>query len=213
MSFQDTSCGAWAKSAGNESVRAQYHYWFRGFVSGYNFANPGNQVSLDRMPDSATLDLYVDKYCREPVTGTDIWDEVVNEGLGKVFERTDAPRQEVVPFLLGLDRVLSETLMPLAERAGMGRKIGREFLIDKAFWDEFGERIRGLQLTDDMIEARKLFFRECCNTVRILCVQHDPDNARHADRLALFVFNDLNATGALTILERLRTAKPRTHGN
>ena len=147
------------------------------------------------------------------MTGTDIWDEVVNEGLGKVFERTDAPRQEVVPFFLGLDRVLSETLMPLAERAGMGRKIGREFLIDKAFWDEFGERIRGLQLTDDMIEARKLFFRECCNTVRILCVQHDPDNARHADLLALFVFNDLNATGALTILERLRTAKPRTHGN
>jgi len=170
-------------------------------------------VVADQLLESISVEARRRIHEGEPVTGTDIWDEVVNEGLGKVFERTDAPRQEVVPFLLGLDRVLSETLMPLAERAGMGRKIGREFLIDKAFWDEFGERIRGLQLTDDMIEARKLFFRECCNTVRILCVQHDPDNARHADLLALFVFNDLNATGALTILERLRTAKPRTHGN
>ena len=170
-------------------------------------------VVADQLLESISVEARRRIHEGEPVTGTDIWDEVVNEGLGKVFERTDAPRQEVVPFCLGLDRVLSETLMPLAERAGMGRKIGREFLIDKAFWDEFGERIRGLQLTDDMIEARKLFFRECCNTVRILCVQHDPDNARHADLLALFVFNDLNATGALTILERLRTAKPRTHGN
>ncbi len=170
-------------------------------------------VVADQLLESISVEARRRIHEGEPVTGTDIWDEVVNEGLGKVFERTDAPRQEVVPFFLGLDRVLSETLMPLAERAGMGRKIGREFLIDKAFWDEFGERIRGLQLTDDMIEARKLFFRECCNTVRILCVQHDPDNARHADLLALFVFNDLNATGALTILERLRTAKPRTHGN
>ena len=170
-------------------------------------------VVADQLLESISVEARRRIHEGEPVTGTDIWDEVVNEGLGKVFERTDAPRQEVVPFFLGLDRVLSETLMPLADRAGMGRKIGREFLIDKAFWDEFGERIRGLQLTDDMIEARKLFFRECCNTVRILCVQHDPDNARHADLLALFVFNDLNATGALTILERLRTAKPRTHGN
>ncbi len=64
-SFQDTSCGAWATSAGNESSRIQYLTWFRGFVSGYNFANPRNQVALDRMPDYATLSLYVDKYCSE----------------------------------------------------------------------------------------------------------------------------------------------------
>jgi hypothetical protein len=149
----------------------------------------------------------------EPVTGTDIWDEVVHEGLSTLFERTDAPRQEVVPFFTGLDRILSETLMPLAKKAGIGLRIDRDFMIGTAFWDEFGERIRGLQLSHDMIEARKLFFRECCSTVSILCSQHDPDNARHADLLALFVFNNLNAAGALTILERLRTAKPRTHGN
>ncbi len=65
FSFEDTSCGAWVKSTDNEFARAQYGPWFRGFVSGYNFGNPNNQVALDRMPNNETLYLYVDKYCRE----------------------------------------------------------------------------------------------------------------------------------------------------
>jgi len=65
FSFSDTSCGAWVSSAGNEAIRAQYSYWFRGFVSGYNHGNPYNQVELERMPDSQTLALFVDQYCRE----------------------------------------------------------------------------------------------------------------------------------------------------
>ncbi len=65
FSFQDTSCGAWTKSAGDIGVRAQYASWFRGFVSGYNFARPDNQVVLEKMPDPDTLALFVDKYCRE----------------------------------------------------------------------------------------------------------------------------------------------------
>jgi hypothetical protein len=64
FSYEDTSCGAWMSSANNPPVRAQYYSWFRGFVSGYNWGNPNNQV-LRHMPDLATLSLYVDKYCRE----------------------------------------------------------------------------------------------------------------------------------------------------
>jgi hypothetical protein len=51
--------------AGNVMGRVQYHSWFRGFVSGYNFGNPDNQVPLNAMPNEQTLYLYVDKYCRE----------------------------------------------------------------------------------------------------------------------------------------------------
>ncbi len=65
FSYQDTSCGAWVGSSDDLAVRAQYHSWFRGFVSGYNFGNPGNQVLLARMPDEQTLYLFVDKYCRD----------------------------------------------------------------------------------------------------------------------------------------------------
>jgi hypothetical protein len=69
-SFEDTSCGAWKRSLENEVVRAQYIYWFRGFVSGYNYASRQNQVSLGAMPDPETLSLYIDKYCMEnPLQG------------------------------------------------------------------------------------------------------------------------------------------------
>ena len=44
LSFEDPSCGVWAKSTGDNSRRQVYEYWFRGFVSGYNLGNPDNQV-------------------------------------------------------------------------------------------------------------------------------------------------------------------------
>ncbi len=137
-----------------------------------------------------------------------IWDHVVSHGIRNVFEPTNAPRQEVVPFFTGLDRVLCETLMFLAEKAAIGRKIGREFLIGNLFWDEFGERVRSLPLSDKK-GVQKLFFLECCKTVRSLCVMFDVENIRHADLIALFIFNSLHNSGALAILEHLRTAKPR----
>lgn len=65
FSFEDTSCGTWMKSARDESARAQYVSWFRGFVSGYNHGRADNQVEGTRMPDSSTLVLYIDKFCRE----------------------------------------------------------------------------------------------------------------------------------------------------
>jgi len=60
FSFEDTSCGAWARSQPDEVVRAQYLHWFSGFVSGYNFGNPSNQVPLSAMPNPDTVALYVD---------------------------------------------------------------------------------------------------------------------------------------------------------
>ena len=65
FAYEDNSCGTWVKSSDDIMGRAQYHNWFRGFVSGYNFGNPDNQVSLSAMPNEQTLYLYVDKYCRE----------------------------------------------------------------------------------------------------------------------------------------------------
>jgi|GEM_PF-1799928 hypothetical protein len=68
FSFADTSCAEWARSKGDEPLRIVYGVWFRGFVSGYNFGNSANQVALDKMPDPASVALYVDKYCRENPT-------------------------------------------------------------------------------------------------------------------------------------------------
>jgi|SRR6266540_584396 len=63
--FEDMSCGAWSKSGQEPYVRAQYLWWIRGFVSGYNFGDPTNQIAVGRMPSNETVALYVDKFCRE----------------------------------------------------------------------------------------------------------------------------------------------------
>ncbi|HEX4986168.1 MAG TPA: hypothetical protein VFV71_08890 [Burkholderiales bacterium] len=65
FAFDDVSCAAWVRSFDDRLLRLQYGIWFRGFVSGYNFGNPGNQVRLDRLPDPAGLADFVDRYCRE----------------------------------------------------------------------------------------------------------------------------------------------------
>jgi hypothetical protein len=62
-SFKDTSCGAWFKSEEIPEYKFQYDYWFRGFVSGYNYNNKDYEIA--NMPDLDTFSLYVNKYCRE----------------------------------------------------------------------------------------------------------------------------------------------------
>jgi hypothetical protein len=61
--------------------------------------------------------------------------------------------------------------MFLAERAQLGRKIGRDFLIGNGFWHDVGERVRRLNLPEDLEQVRKLLFLGCCETVRSLCEQ------------------------------------------
>ena len=65
FSFRDISCSAWTRSQGDETLRAYYGTWFRGFVSGYNFGNSANQVLLGAMPDPPALAAYVDRFCRD----------------------------------------------------------------------------------------------------------------------------------------------------
>jgi hypothetical protein len=68
--FSDMSCGAWSRSSSNEFARAQYLIWFRGFISGYNYGRPTGQVMPDQLPSNDTIELYVDKYCRDnPLSG------------------------------------------------------------------------------------------------------------------------------------------------
>ena len=68
--FAQSSCGAWAATASRPAERQVILYWFRGFVSGVNYADSAHQITLDRMPDNDTLSLYIDKYCRDnPLNG------------------------------------------------------------------------------------------------------------------------------------------------
>lgn len=61
--FDKMSCQDWFGSEGNPDVRQQYISWIRGVVTGYNYANPGDQVDAGRMPSDFGLGIYVDNYC------------------------------------------------------------------------------------------------------------------------------------------------------
>lgn len=65
FAFDDVSCAAWTRSSNDKLARTQYGIWFRGFVSGYNFGNPGNQVLLGKLPDPAGVAAYIDRFCRD----------------------------------------------------------------------------------------------------------------------------------------------------
>ena len=63
--FDRMSCDDWFGSDGNANanVRQQYIGWIRGVVTGYNYANPGDQVAEARMPSDFGLGIFVDNYC------------------------------------------------------------------------------------------------------------------------------------------------------
>ncbi len=65
---EDASCNTWMKSADNKAIRAYYDFWVRGFVSGHNYGNPGQQVREGTLPTSDALHQYLDQYCRDNPT-------------------------------------------------------------------------------------------------------------------------------------------------
>ena len=65
FAFSDSSCGTWFKTKDNPTTKQVYSFWFRGFVSGYNYGNNDYYVNLGTLPNDDTIFLYVDKYCRE----------------------------------------------------------------------------------------------------------------------------------------------------
>lgn len=66
LGFDDMSCQAWLKSSGDAEQRKEYVAWVRGFLSGHNYANQGQQISV---VSSATVELYVQRFCSEKPLG------------------------------------------------------------------------------------------------------------------------------------------------
>ncbi|HEY8026320.1 MAG TPA: hypothetical protein VIF60_17270 [Burkholderiaceae bacterium] len=61
--FDKMSCQDWFGSEDHPTVRQQYIDWIRGVVTGYNYSNQNDQVSLGRMPSDFALGVFVDNYC------------------------------------------------------------------------------------------------------------------------------------------------------
>jgi len=96
--FDKMSCGDWRASRYDSTVRGQYVAWMRGIVTGYNYANPEEQVAALQMPDDAALAFYVDGYCRDrpltPFVGAAF--ALIDELRGKAPQITHvAPRDDL----------------------------------------------------------------------------------------------------------------------
>jgi len=114
-----------------------------------------------------------------------IWDEAVSAGLRKVFVSSTAPRQEVTPFFTGLDRMIMESLMPIAEKAKMGHRSGKYFVTSNMFFAKFRKDVRSPHMRNEPGAAWRLHFRETYAVIKEFCAEHSPENLRHAELLAL----------------------------
>lgn len=75
------ACGQWASSA-NTSKRNIYIAWIMGYISGSNNANTSKQVL---QISTSTVELYVDKYCRDNPLG--YYTAAANELIEKVAKK------------------------------------------------------------------------------------------------------------------------------
>lgn len=66
LGFDDMSCRAWANSKEDVEQRKIYLVWIRGVLTGHNYANQRQQVSVI---SSGTVENFVNRYCTEKPLG------------------------------------------------------------------------------------------------------------------------------------------------
>lgn len=58
-----TGCGAFLEDRKLDRYKQFYTQWVHGYLSGYNIFS--NRVALQKIPDEATIDAYLQKHCRD----------------------------------------------------------------------------------------------------------------------------------------------------
>lgn len=115
-----------------------------------------------------------------------VWDDAVNAGVRDLLPIVlDAPRQEFVPFFTGLDRIIFETMGPIAEKARIAARYGRRFYSEPTFYRKMRQDIQRPHMRLEPTLSYRLHFRETLAVVRELLAQHSPQDARHAELIAL----------------------------
>lgn len=60
LGLDDMSCAEWAKVSSDAELSQPYVQWVRGFLTGHNYANQAQQVSI---VSKGTVAAYLDRYC------------------------------------------------------------------------------------------------------------------------------------------------------
>jgi hypothetical protein len=166
----------------------------------------GDDVFLaDRLIESVSLEAQLYVEMKKPPTSNTIFSEMVTRVAREALaHEQQAQRQEIITFFAGLPRALYHTLITLAEKASMGRRQGKNgFITDEEVWHQFSERAVDVKPQKTLARVRKSLFAECRDVVRQRYAERDPQNAKHTDLMALFLFNRWNGTGLLAMAEAL----------
>jgi hypothetical protein len=167
------------------------------------FLGPDFVVS-DRVLESLSVEAHIQAESGEVPVGDEAWWDVINRSLFKLGCDDFQPQMEGVDaFLQGLSLAVFDKVIPLAQRAGLGRRVEREFKTDPEFWSELTDRVLDAQPLRDVPALHKVIFRECRHMVRTRCEERDPDNARHVDLIAFFLINFWKATTLLDVMEEV----------
>ena len=142
---------------------------------------------------------------RPPIQGNFLVDITVRAAEKALWDDSTGRRREINPFFAGLNRVMYYTLCRVAERAGLAHKEPRKLMTNPDFWKEFSTRAVDIKIKGgkSMAKIQKSLFKVCHEIVKRRYAENDPENARHADLIALFMFNFWNAIGLLPMAQAL----------
>jgi hypothetical protein len=165
----------------------------------------GEEVLLsDQLLETILVEAQIRIHLRKPpIDGNFLVDITVRAAQSALGSEQSRRRQEIVPFFAGLNRTMYYTFCRVAERAGLAHKEPRKLVTDPGLWDEFSNAAADVKIKPGQATAKlqKSLFKVCHEIVKKRYAQNDPDNARHADLMALFMFNFWNATGLLPMAQ------------
>ena len=157
---------------------------------------------LERISVEAQIHL---RLGRPPIQGNFLVDITVRAAQNALGTQQQGRREEIVPFFTGLNRTMYYTFCRVAERAGLAHKEPRRLKTNRELWKEFSERVVDMKAKPgkSIAKLQKALFKVCHEIVKRRYTEDDPDNARHADLIALFMFNFWNVTGLLPMTQAL----------
>ena len=167
----------------------------------------GEEVLLsERVLEAISLEAQLRIHLRKPpIDGNFLVDMTVRAAQAALGNDQSGRRQEIVPFFAGLNRIMYYTLCRVAERAGLAHKEPNKLFTNPDFWEEFANGAVDVKIKPgkSIPKIQKSLFKVCHEIVKKRYAKADPDNTRHADLIALFMFNFWNSIGLLPMTQAL----------
>ncbi len=140
---------------------------------------------------------------KPPIQGNLLVDMTVRAAQNALGSERKGRPKDINPFFAGLNQAMYYTCCHVAERAGLAHKEPKKLITDPGFWEEFSNGAVDIKITPgkNMAKLQKSMFKVCHDIVKKRFAENDPDNVRHADLIAIFMFNFWNATGLLPMVQ------------